>query len=135
MKQLFLIVFILTIFTSCGQRNDKIIGVWNVKNDYYQAIYEIVESKGEFFGKIHYYNDGKSEYKGNNKKEDYFLTDLEKKDEKYINGKMYMPDGSFYKVIITLKNDTTLEVLMTVENKPYKEIWTKGKTIKNIFPK
>lgn len=126
MKQLFLIVFSLTMFTSCAQSSDKIIGVWDVKNDYYQAIYEIVEYKGKFFGKIHYYNDGTSEYKGNNKKEDYFLTDVEKNGKKYTNGKMYLPDGSFYKVIFTLKNENTIEVLMTVEGMPYKEVWKRN---------
>ncbi|MBA6157324.1 DUF2147 domain-containing protein [Tenacibaculum sp. S7007] len=126
MKQLLLIIFSLTIFTSSAQNNDKIVGVWDVKTDYYQAIYEIVDYKGKFFGKIHYYNDGTSEYKGSNKKEDYFLTDIEKKGEKYINGKMYLPDGSFYKVIFTLKNDNTLEVLMTVEGQPYKEVWKRN---------
>lgn len=126
MKQLFLIVFSLTMFTSCAQNNDKIIGIWDVKNDYYQAIYEIVEYKGKFFGKIHYYIDGTLEHKGKNKKEDYFLTDIEKNGKKYENGKMYLPDGSFYKVIFTLKNENTLEALMTVEEMPYKEVWKRN---------
>ncbi|MDX1774167.1 hypothetical protein [Oceanihabitans sediminis] len=112
--------------TSCAQSNDKIIGVWDVKTEYYQAIYEIVEDDGKFFGKVHYYNDGETKYKGNNKKEDYFLTDVELKDGKYINGKMYLPDGSYYQVIFNLKDDNTLEVLMTVENQPYKETWTRN---------
>ena len=114
--------------TSCAQSNDKIIGVWDVKNDYYQAIFEIVENDNKFFGKVHYYNDGKEEYKGDNKKEDYFLTDIESKDEKYINGKMYLPDGSFYNVIFTLKDENTLEALMTVEKQPYTETWTRNTT-------
>lgn len=121
-----LLFFVFTM-TSCAQQ-DKIVGVWDVKNDYYQAIYEIVEHEGKFFGKAHYYNDGNTEYKGDNKKEDYFLTDVEAKNGKYINGKMYMPDGSFYKVIFTLKNENTLENLMTVENQPYKETWTRNTT-------
>ncbi len=125
-KTLYVLLIFLISYTSCSQNKDSITGVWNVKNDYYQAIYEIVESKGKFFGKIHYYNDGKSEYESNNKKEDYFLTDLEKKDEKYINGKMYMPDGSFYKVIFTFKNKDTMEALITVEGNPYKEVWKRN---------
>jgi len=36
---------------------------------------------------------------------------------------MYTPNGSFYKVIFTLKNKDALEVLMTIEGEPYKEIW------------
>jgi hypothetical protein len=57
------------------------------------------------------------------KKKNYFLTDVEKKGDKYINGKMYTPNGSFYKVIFTLKNKDALEVLMTIQGEPYKEIW------------
>lgn len=131
-----LLTFILAInLVSCAQKNDKIIGVWEVKNEYYQAVYEIVEYRGKFFGKIHYYNDGKLEYQGKNKKRDYFLTDVEKQGKTYNNGKMYLPDGSYYEVIFTLKDDNKLKALMTVEGKPYKEVWTKGKVIKNIFPK
>lgn len=84
---------------------------------------------------MHYYNDGKFEYQGKNKKRDYFLTDVEKQGNTYNNGKMYLPDGTYYEVIFTLKDDNKLEALMTVEGKPYKEVWTKGKVFKNIFPK
>lgn len=126
----YLSVFILICFSSCAQNNDKIIGVWEVKNDYYQATYEIVAYEGKFFGKAHYYNDGKIEYKGDNKKEDYFLTDIEKKDNQYINGKMYSPDGSFYNVIFILKDDNTLEAKMTVDKQPYTEIWKRNTSYK-----
>ncbi|WP_296386712.1 DUF2147 domain-containing protein [Winogradskyella sp.] len=128
MKTLIKIISLLIItitFNACAQQ-DNIIGVWDVKNDYYQAIYEIVENDNKFFGKVHYYNDGTTEYKGDNKKEDYFLTNVELKDGKYINGKMYLPDGSFYNVIFTLKDKNTLEALMTVEKLPYTEIWTRS---------
>ena len=127
LKYIFVLLLFINSLTSCAQE-DKIIGVWDVKNDYYQAIYEIIEHKGKFYGKAHYYNDGTTEYKGDNKKEDYFLTDVEKLDGKYINGKMYLLDGSFYNVIFTLKNENTLEALMTVEKQPYTETWTRNTT-------
>lgn len=125
MKNLLKIItlFIITIsFNACAQK-DNIIGVWDVKTSTYQAVYEIVEHQNQFFGKVHYYNDGITEYKGKDKKEDYFLTDVIFKDGKYINGKMYMPDGSFYKVIFTQKDKDTLEVIMTIDGAPYKETW------------
>ena len=133
MKILKPLIFILSLtltFQSCAQNDDPIIGVWDVKNEYYQAIYEIVAYKGKFYGKAHYYNDGETEYKGDNKKEDYFLTDLELKDGKYINGKMYIPDGSYYNVIFTLKDKNTLKAAMTVEGQPYTETWTRNTTYK-----
>ena len=123
-----LILFSLSI-ASCAQE-DAIIGVWDVKNQYNEAIYEIVEYQGKFFGKTHYYNDGKTEYKGNSKKEDYFLTDVEKIDGKYINGKMYTPDGRFYQVIFSFKNDNTLEAKMTVDDQPYTETWVRNTSYK-----
>tara|TARA_B100001063_G_scaffold188840_1_gene179297 strand:+ start:50342 stop:50737 length:396 start_codon:yes stop_codon:yes gene_type:complete len=126
-KLILTLLFLALTFNSCAQ-DHKIVGVWDVKNDYYQAIYEIVENDKKFFGKVHYYNDGSTEYKGDKKKEDYFLTDIEFKDGKYINGKMYLPDGSFYKVVFTLKNENTLEALMTVEKQPYTETWTRNTT-------
>ncbi|OIQ18113.1 MAG: hypothetical protein BM557_07810 [Flavobacterium sp. MedPE-SWcel] len=123
-KYIGILVLIITL-QSCAQ-TDTIVGVWEVKNDYYQGVFEIVEYEDKFSGKIHYYNDGSTEYKGNNKKEDYFLTDIEFKDGKYINGKMYLPDGSFYHVIFSLKGKDKLEVLMTIEDSPYKETWTRN---------
>lgn len=128
MKNIYQFILLLTItfsFSACAQK-DNIVGVWDVKTDVYQATYEIVEHRDKFYGKVHYYNDGTSEYKGNDKKEDYFLSDVEFKDGKYINGKMYLPDGSYYNVIFTLKNNDTLEALMTVDSSPYKEIWKRN---------
>ncbi len=128
MRKIFKIGTLLIItlsFNACAQQ-DNIVGAWDVKTDAYQAIYEIVEYDGQFFGKVHYYNDGVTEYNGNDKKEDYFLTDVEFKDGKYINGKMYLPDSSFYNVIFTLKDNNTLEAIMTVNGAPYKETWKRN---------
>ena len=123
MKQLLLILVCSITFIACAQSNDEIIGIWKVKNEYYQAEYEIIEYKGKFLGKIHHYNDGKTEYKGNDEKKDYFLTNVEKKGKKYVKGKMYLPGGTYYEVVFTLKNKDTLEALMTVEGQPYQETW------------
>ncbi len=38
---------------------------------------------------------------------------------------MYPPDGSYYEVIFNAKDANTLEVLMTIEGQPYKEIWNR----------
>lgn len=106
---------------------DKIIGVWEVKNDYYMAIYEVEKYQDKYIGKIHYYNDGKTEYKGKNAKDDYFLDGVTYENGIYKNGKMYMPDGSNYQVIFNLKNNDELEVKMTVQGSPYTEIWKRQK--------
>ncbi|MCL7752144.1 DUF2147 domain-containing protein [Polaribacter sp. Z022] len=125
MKKKIAILIMIISFSACAQK-DVIVGVWNVKTDIYQAKYEIVKYQKKYIGKIHYYNDGITEYKGKDKKEDYFLSDVEYKEGKYINGKMYLPDGSFYKVIFTKKDHNKLEVLMTLNGKPYKETWTRN---------
>ena len=125
LERIFIIILLSMSFASCAQE-DKIIGVWDVKNQYNEGVYEIVEYQGKFFGKVHYYNDGKQEYKGADKKDDYFLTDVEKKDGKYINGKMYSSDGSYNKVIFVLKDDNTLEAKMTVQGQPYSEKWKRN---------
>lgn len=120
-----LVFFTLTL-TSCAQEKDTIIGVWDVKNDYYEAIYEVVAHEGKYHGKVHYYNDGKDEYKGKDRKKDYFLTDVEYLNGEYVNGKMYGMDGTYYEVIFTIKDKNTLEAKMTVQGEPYKETWTRN---------
>ncbi|MEW7290241.1 hypothetical protein [Aquimarina sp. 2304DJ70-9] len=109
---------------------NNIVGVWDVKTDYYQAIYEIEKNKEKFIGKVHYYNDGTTEYKGKNKKEDYFLSNVTFKDGQYRDGKMYLPDGSYYQVIFTVKDENTLEAKMTIEGQQYTETWTRNITYK-----
>ncbi|WP_299368446.1 DUF2147 domain-containing protein [Winogradskyella sp.] len=111
-----------------NQQADQIIGVWEVKNEYHMGIYEIEKYKGTYVGKIHYYNDGTKEYRGNNAKSDYFLTDVIYEDGVYKNGKLFMPDGSYYQVLISLKNNDELEIQMTVDGEPYTEIWKRQKT-------
>ncbi len=71
LKSTFTLFIVAFTLTSC-QKHDNIIGVWDVKNDYCQAIYEIFKNDGKFIGKIHYYNDGEIEYKADDKKESYF---------------------------------------------------------------
>ncbi len=122
LKSILTLIIVIITFNSCAQDN-KIIGVWDVKNDYYQAVYEIEPFESKFIGKIHYYNDGETEYTGKNKKEDYFLTDIEAKDGIYINGKMYLPDGSYYEVIFRMIDANTLEAGMTVQGQLYTETW------------
>ena len=105
---------------------DSILGVWEVKNDYYMAIYEIVKYENQYFGKIHYYNDGKEEYEGNNNKEDYFLEGFTFQDNHYTPAKMFMPDSTSYQVKFTLKGDELISQ-MTVQGQAYKEVWKRKK--------
>lgn len=119
--KLLLIVAALS-FQACAQTTD-IIGVWEVKTDHYEATYEIVAYKEQFFGKVISYKDDSYSYSGNDQKKDYFLTDVTYTDGQYTGGKMYLPDGSFYHVIFNLKDPNTLEALMTVDGEPYRELW------------
>ncbi len=105
---------------------DKIIGVWEVNNAYYKAVYEIEKYQGNYVGKIHYYNDGQTEYTGKNTEADYFLEGVTFENGAYKNGKMYMPNGSYYYVLFTLNGDE-LSVKMTVEGEPYTEVWKRKK--------
>lgn len=109
---------------------DSIIGIWEVKNDYYMAIYEILKYKDEYIGKMHYYNDGKSEYEAQGNEEDYFLDGITYANGKYSNGNIYMPGDKKYSAEFTLEGDT-LQVKMTMDGYPYTEIW-KRKEYKDI---
>lgn len=106
-----------------NNKADKIIGVWEVRNDYYMAMYELEKYQGKYIGKVHYYNDGKTEYTGKNAKKDYFLDGVTYENGMYKNGKMYLPDGSKYEVTFKLENNDELEAKMTIDDTPYAEIW------------
>ncbi|MCG8583038.1 MAG: hypothetical protein MI866_24180 [Bacteroidales bacterium] len=109
---------------------DNILGIWEVNNDYYKAIYEIVKFNQQYFGKVHYYNDGTTEIKAVGGEKDFFLEDILYKDGSYTYGKMHLPDGSFYYVRFTLKGDE-LTVKMTIQGQPYTEVWKRQKEDKN----
>jgi hypothetical protein len=105
-----------------SNKGDSIIGIWEVKNDYYVAIYEIIKYKEQYFGKIHYYNDGEKEIKAQRSEDDYFLDGVFYKDDKFTSGKMYLQDGSQIQVGFSLNKDE-LTAKMIIDGQPYKEIW------------
>lgn len=107
--------------------SDKIIGIWEVKNDYYMGVYEIQKHKGKYIGLLHYYNDGSEEIKGDGSEKFYFLNDVVFKDGKYVDGKMYMPDGSNYQVVFTMKNEDSVTAKMIIEDQLYTETWKRKK--------
>ncbi len=109
-----------------NKSGDDILGIWEVKNEYNAAIYEIVKYENQYFAKIHYYNDGKNEFEEKKNKEDYFLEDMYFRNGQYTIGKMYMPNGNNYQVKFTLNVDD-LTVEMTIDDQPYKEIWKRKK--------
>ncbi len=117
---LFVIAWLTAIVRAGNQ--DVIVGVWQVKTDYYQAIYEIESYDGSFVGKVHYYNDGQTEIK-ENKDNMYFISDLNKQGERYVAGKMYMPDGSYYEFNVDPIGEDHLKISMTVDSQAYSEDW------------
>lgn len=107
---------------SIDNPGDSILGIWEVKNVYNMAIYEIVKFKDQYFAKIHYYNDGKREIKAQMNEEDYFLDGIYYKNGKYTMGKMYMPDGKQYQSKFILNGDN-LKVKMSINGYSYTEDW------------
>lgn len=105
-------------------KGDEIIGLWEVNNNYYMAIYEIIKYDNQYYGKVHYFNDGTQEYKGTGGKDDYFLEGIVYADGKYSEGKMHMPDGAVHLAKFILNNNE-LKVKMTIDEHPYEEVWTR----------
>lgn len=108
---------------------DGIIGVWEVQNDHYMAVYEIIRVKEEYLGMIHYYSNGKREIKTDSIKVDYFLSNVFFRDGEYTLGKIYMPDGEHYAVEISLKDDE-IKASMVIAGSIYNETWKREK--KNV---
>lgn len=113
-----------TIKTASSQEEngDKIIGIWEVNNSYYTAIYEIIKYDDQFYGKVHYYNDGTTEHKGTDSKEDYFLEGIFFKNNKYTEGKMHMPDGTIKTINLLFENDE-IKVDMEIDGTSFQEAW------------
>ena len=118
-----IIIFISLLSLSCTKDTNQIIGIWQVKNEYVEARYEMIEYGNYYFGKIHYYNDGNVEYKGSNKEEDYFISDVAFKDSTYVNGYMQYPDGKTSSINFDFIDHNNIKVTTNYDGQAYSEIW------------
>lgn len=110
-----------------NSKGDSILGVWEVNNEYYKAVFEIVKYKKQYFGKVHYFKDNSKEIKGKNSKEDYFIDGFSFEKGTYQLTKMHLWDGSHYQVKFLLNGDELI-AQMTVQGEPYQEVWKRKKS-------
>lgn len=90
-KFLLVPVLLIALFFSCrvaakAMPGDAILGMWEVKNEYYTAVYEIIRDQNQYFGKVHYYNDGDTVIIARKNKNDYMLEGVYYKDSTYTKG-------------------------------------------------
>jgi hypothetical protein len=128
MKKWLLLFSILLLFFSC-KKTDSIIGMWKVKDAFYQATYEILENDDGFYALIHHYNDGTTVYNFDGIQKHYFFTKLKKQGDLYIDGisgaTKSKKKKEKNKFTISLKSKDTLEVKTYIHDQPITETWTR----------
>jgi hypothetical protein len=111
---------------SCTQKPSELIGIWEVKTPYHQAIYSIEESNNNIIGKIKYYNDHTYIYQESGTSKDIFLHKLKRKDSLYIDA-ISGATTTNQEWVIQRKHTDTLLVTQYIHNQPLLEVWIKKK--------
>lgn len=115
---------IVLLLVSCSQKPSELIGIWEVKTPYHNAIYSIEEYQDQIVGKVKYYNDDTFIYRGSGTEKDIFLHKIKRKDDVYIDA-ISGATVSKKELIIERKHPDTLEITKYIHHKPLKEFWIK----------
>ncbi len=115
------------LFIFCAKKEHEIIGLWDVKSNYYRATYKIEFQNNRLVGKVIYYNDDTTVLKETKTDKDLFLFNLKQKsDNNYIDAVSGATKTNNQTTSITIKHKDTLEVTSYIMKKPLTEIWIRN---------
>lgn len=121
------IIFSLAIFSfsSCSIAGEEVCGIWNATGDFGEMQVEITPWEGKFLGYLLEYNDGDKTVTGSKTEDFIFITDLEFKDNKYQNGKIYLDPSSenFCELTVELLDKNQLKAIYVCEGQSFEEVW------------
>lgn len=128
-KQVVIIGIVLSFLLGCDQ-TPEIVGTWKVDDGFYKATYKIEEKNEKIKAEVLAYNDGTTIYVKDDEAH-YIFQDLKKKGDCYvevdgISGATLNSDTS-HTTKLKLINDSTLEVMQYIMERPVIEIWYKQK--------
>lgn len=127
------IVFSLSMlsFNSCTIAGEEICGIWNANGDYGDMQVEITPWKGKFLGYLLEYSNGEETIKGDKTEDFIFITDLEYKDNKYQEGKIYLDPSSdsYCGLTIELLSENQIKAIYNCEGQTSEEFWHRKGTI------
>lgn len=110
----------------CSKNEHKIIGLWNVKSNYYKATYKIEQQNSKLVGKVIYYNDGTTALHETKTDKDLFLFDLKLKNNTYTDAVSGATNTKKQTTSMKLKHKDTIEVTSYIMKKPLTEIWIRN---------
>lgn len=113
---------------SCVHKQDSLLGVWNVKSNFYKATCQIVKENNTYKGLVLYYNDDTSIYK--HKEGDvktYFFNNIKAENNQFVDAISGATIASSRLAELKLKHQDTLQVTTYIKQKPLTEIWIKQK--------
>ena len=128
MKYNAFIFFIIILIVGCNSVDKELFGIWDVKNKFYSATYEILKEDKKIKAKVLYYNDGTTKIFSDKENVRYLFVDLEKKDSIYVDGitgATGKTDSEKSLSIKILDNDL-LEVTQYHPNGTTTETWTRN---------
>ncbi|WP_460219267.1 hypothetical protein [Psychroserpens sp. MEBiC05023] len=123
------LLFILLVAFSCAEKENPLLGKWEVDSKYYRAIYNIIKSNDSVKGKVLYYNDDTTIIRESDGKDYYIFMDLKEDEGIYVDAISGATKSNDIKpnIELNLIHLDTLDVTTYIRNKPLKEIWIRVK--------
>ncbi|WP_196892809.1 hypothetical protein [Aureivirga marina] len=125
-----IVIFITLLNFSCKNSSDKYLGVWNVKDNFHEAIYEIEKCNDKYNVKVLEYFDGTTKIDSSSSTLIYKYKNLVKNDE-YELIDMYSGETNLtkeHKIKLSIKHNDTIIVSELINNKINNELWVKDIT-------
>ena len=126
MKTVLKTILVILILSSCSNKGQELLGVWNADSKFYSATYKVYKDGGKLKAMALYYDDGTTHYKyikGKNNKM-YLFENLKPKGNVYVDAvsgatKKATPEQLTIKVL----DQDTLAVTSYIMHKPLTEKW------------
>lgn len=127
MKLYYYITFIAFFIgvTCCSSTDEHILGVWNVKSDFYTATYSIEKQGKKIIGKLLYYNDNTRILQETGTAKDIVFHNLKSKNGVFVDAISGATRKAKTGIEIKIKHQDTLEVTTYIHKKPLKEFWVR----------
>lgn len=125
---LFSFFFSLLLFYVTNTKEFKLLGEWEVKNEFFSARYQIKTSQGKLILNTLYYNDGVNIVKTPKEAAKQPIFQLTQKGKKFVDAISGASTTAAHHLILTQKEKNSLEAMHIRFKDTLREIWTQKNT-------
>ncbi|MCP4437868.1 MAG: hypothetical protein GY810_02910 [Aureispira sp.] len=131
-RQYYILLLFFQFFCSTSS-TDNIVGVWTMKDKFYQASYQIVQEGNSFSGLVLHYNDGTTQYRYQESSPQFIFKNIIKQEDTYVDAISGATQSTSKNksISIKLRSLDTIEATRYISKRPIKELWLRKPLIIN----